>query len=131
MLHQTGKCTSMIVAANCLLEPYVEPPGGSFTYHNAGRPSLVHAGVMYFMRPKLAVQERLDRVVDTLMSDHVAGDSDSISLMVRRTDKCSFEATCLTQERTYRDMVHDLREETGISDIILTSEDRKIIDAIF
>jgi hypothetical protein len=131
MLHQTGKCTSMIVAANCLLEPYVEPPGGSFTYHNAGRPSLVHAGVMYFMRPKLAVQERLDRVVDTLMSDHVAGDSDSIGLsMVRGTDKCSFEATCLTQE-TYRDMVLDLKEETGISGIILTSEDRKIIDAIF
>jgi hypothetical protein len=120
----------MIVAANCLLEPYVEPPGGSFTYHNAGRPSLVHAGVMYFMRPKLAVQEQLDRVVDTLMSDHVACDSDSISLMVRRTDKCSFEATCLTQG-TYRDMVLDLREETGISDIILTSEDQKIIDAIF
>jgi hypothetical protein len=93
-----------------------------------------HAALMYLMRPNPNFQQTTDNEVSKILPVDLH-ESLAIGLPIRASDKCTSESVCFPFE-TYTSLINQVWTNNKLfssaetkGDIILTSEDRNILDA--
>jgi hypothetical protein len=99
-------------------------PRLNFAYFNENF-DLLHVAILYALRPNLVASKK----IHTISGEMIPPDKRHLGLMIRGTDKCIREATCLTADQ-YQNLILDLVSTMGIEDVILSTEDQRLLHNI-
>lgn len=89
---------------------------------------LIHAVMMYQMRPKLHHNQKSEEIVNHVIPSNFH-DNRAAGFLIRGSDKCGDESTCVNFD-DYMERANQAGNSETDPYIILTTEDRKIFDSL-
>lgn len=113
-------------AALRILVPYSEQGVGTGKMYPQDENALVHAALLYFLRPNPRTREHIQTTVDGILPQDAIAKKRVLGIMIRGSDKCTVESECMPPS-TYQEFVTDAQRTHKVKNVVLSSEDNSVL----